>query len=162
VAAENCAVRELYVRLCCQALSNTSRPLRTSAPDMCIRPYETADLPAVLRLSLRAWAPVFAVLERDMDPEVYQYFYPDWRKCQQNAVEEVCADPNQHVWVAVDEGQIAGFTAVTLRTPTIGEIYMLAVDPEFQRRGHASADEVRHGLDARAGRHRRHGGNWRG
>jgi ribosomal protein S18 acetylase RimI-like enzyme len=129
---------------------------------MCIRPYETADLPAVLRLSLRAWAPVFAVLERDMDPEVYQYFYPDWRKCQQNAVEEVCADPNQHVWVAVDEGQIAGFTAVTLRTPTIGEIYMLAVDPEFQRRGHASADEVRHGLDARAGRHRRHGGNWRG
>ena len=106
---------------------------------MQIRNFEPCDVEAVVRLSLRAWAPVFASLEQAMDPEVFRDFYPDWRQCQKKAVEEVCADKNANVWVAEENGEVAGFAAVFLRSPTFGEIYMIAVDPDFQRRGIATA-----------------------
>lgn len=105
-----------------------------------IEPYETHHLDAVVRLSLRAWAPVFDSLKNAMNPEVYQEFYPDWRVSQQKAVEEVCANPNINVWVASEAGSTAGFVAVQLHTESsMGEIYMLAVDPEMQGRGVGAA-----------------------
>jgi GNAT superfamily N-acetyltransferase len=106
---------------------------------MQIRAYEDADKDAVVRLSLRAWAPVFVSIEQALDPEVYRDFYPDWRQCQQKAVEDVCADKDAHVWVGEENGEVVAFTAVVLRSPTFGEIYMIAVDPDFQRRGYATA-----------------------
>jgi hypothetical protein len=45
--------------------------------DMRIEPYEAHQLDAIIRLSLRAWAPVFESLQNVMDPDVYQAFYPE-------------------------------------------------------------------------------------
>jgi ribosomal protein S18 acetylase RimI-like enzyme len=104
-----------------------------------IRSYHERDQEAVVRLSLRAWAPVFASLERAMDPEVFRDFYPDWRQCQKKAVEDACAQKDASVWVAEEEGEVAGFAVVFLRSATFGEIYMIAVEPDFQRRGIATA-----------------------
>jgi GNAT superfamily N-acetyltransferase len=111
---------------------------------MQIRPYNEQDLDAVIRLSLRAWAPVFASIEQAMAPEVYQVFYPEgWRASQQKAVADVCAAQEHQVWIAEEveeEGTPVGFVAVKLHPEgQIGEIYMIAVDPDFQRRGHARA-----------------------
>lgn len=116
---------------------------------MQIKPYETKDLDAVVRLSLRAWEPVFDSLKQVLNPDVYQVFYPDhWQVSQQQAVEAICADANASVWVAIvadasesqDVGTIVGFTAVKLHPDDrMGEIYMIAVDPEFQGRGIGSA-----------------------
>ncbi|MFW6201085.1 MAG: GNAT family N-acetyltransferase [Gemmatimonadota bacterium] len=107
---------------------------------MTIRVYRTADREAVVRLSLRAWAPVFASIEQAMDPAVYRVFYPDWRVRQREAVEAVLADPDQHVWVAEREGTVAGFVAVAFhRDDDMGEIYMTAVDPEHQGKGVGTA-----------------------
>jgi ribosomal protein S18 acetylase RimI-like enzyme len=51
------------------------------------------------------------------------------------------------VWVAVEGEQTAGFVAVRLlAADRIGEIYMIAVDPDFQRRGIATA-LTQHALD---------------
>lgn len=102
---------------------------------MQIRSYQERDLEAVVRLSLPAWAPVFVSIEAAMDADVFHEFYPDWRASQQKAVEAVCADKEMWVWVAEEGGTVVGFTAVNLRSQQLGEIYMLAVDPEFQRRG---------------------------
>lgn len=56
------------------------------------------------------------------------------------AVENVCAAEDTHVWVASEAGTIAGFVAVKLHVADkMGEIYMVAVDPEFQGQGIASA-----------------------
>jgi GNAT superfamily N-acetyltransferase len=66
-------------------------------------------------------------------------FYPDWRVTQQEAVEAVCADKQAHVWVAEDNGAMAGFVAVMIRSQQLGEIYMIAVDPDHQRKGIGSA-----------------------
>jgi ribosomal protein S18 acetylase RimI-like enzyme len=103
---------------------------------MDIRPYDESNLEAVVRLSLRAWAPVFESIERALDPDVYREHYPDWRVTQREAVEAVCADARASVWVAVADGAVAGFAALKLHeAERMGEIYMIAVDPDYQRRG---------------------------
>lgn len=59
---------------------------------MQIEPYNPHQLEAVVRLSLRAWTPVFDSIQNAMDAAVYQAFYPEhWQVSQQKAVEDVCA-----------------------------------------------------------------------
>lgn len=109
--------------------------------EMRIEPYDAQQLDAVIRLSLRAWAPVFDSIQKAMDLDVYQSFYPDgWRASQQEAVEGVCTAEDTNVWVAVDAGSTVGFVALKLDSESrMGEIYMVAVDPDFQGRGIGSA-----------------------
>lgn len=106
-----------------------------------IEPYSPQHLDAVIRLSLRAWAPVFDSIQKAMNAEVYRAFYPDnWRMSQQKAVEEVCAAKDTHVWVAIDSGATVGFVVVKLHSEdSLGEVYMVAVDPDFQGCGIGSA-----------------------
>lgn len=108
---------------------------------MRIEPYDAQQLDAIIRLSLRAWTPVFDSIQKAMDLDVYQSFYPDgWRVSQQEAVEGVCAAEDTNVWVAIDAGSTVGFVAVKLDSESsMGEIYMIAVDPDFQGRGIGSA-----------------------
>lgn len=102
-----------------------------------IEPYEDRYLDTIIRLSLRAWTPVFDSIQKVMDAEVYRAFYPDnWRVSQQKAVEDVCAAKDTNVWVAIDTGSVMGFIAVKLHSEdSMGEIDMVAVEPEFQSRG---------------------------
>jgi ribosomal protein S18 acetylase RimI-like enzyme len=107
---------------------------------MQIRPYDPTHLDAVVRLSLRAWAPVFESLREILDRDVYEAFYPDWRTEQAQAVAAACSSKDMAVWVAIDSGPAVGFVAVKLHTESkMGEIHMIAVDPDTQRRGVASA-----------------------
>jgi GNAT superfamily N-acetyltransferase len=108
---------------------------------MRIEPYDPRQLDAVIRLSLRAWAPVFDSIQKVLDLDVYREFYPDgWRVSQQKAVEEVCATADTKVWVAIDSGSTVGFVAVKLHSESsMGEVYMVAVDPDYQRRGIGTA-----------------------
>ena len=112
-----------------------------------IQTYGAAELDAIVRLSLRAWAPVFESMKGAMDAEVFGEFYPDWRVAQQAAVAATCADPEMHVWTAREGGEIVGFVALKLHPEDrMGEVYMIAVDPDFQRGGIAAA-LTRHSLD---------------
>lgn len=105
-----------------------------------IQPYQPHQLNAIVRLSLRAWNPVFDSIEKAMDKEVYQHFYPDWQVEQKKAVEDVCNSEDINVWVAIEAGTVAGFVAVKLDLESsMGEIYMLAVEPDFQGCGIGSA-----------------------
>ncbi|KAF3884447.1 MULTISPECIES: GNAT family N-acetyltransferase [Nostocales] len=108
---------------------------------MRIEPYEDSQLDAVKSLSLRAWAPVFDSIEKAMDIEVYRSFYPEgWRLSQLHAVESVCVEADMKVWVAIDSDSTVGFIAVKLYSESrMGEIYMIAVDPDYQRRGIGTA-----------------------
>jgi ribosomal protein S18 acetylase RimI-like enzyme len=103
---------------------------------MRIRKLEAADVPAVVELSLRAWAPVFVSLKQALNPAVYQAFYPDWRVCQRQAVESACAELAERSWVADDSGRVVAFVAVKIHpADRMGEIHMLAVDPASQQGG---------------------------
>lgn len=66
--------------------------------EMRIELYDPSQLDAVIRLSLRAWTPVFESIQNAMDIEVYREFYPDdWRVSQSKAVEDVCAAEDTNV-----------------------------------------------------------------
>lgn len=108
---------------------------------MHIEPYEPRHLDAVVDLSLRAWAPVFDSIRKSLDPDVYDVFYPDhWSVSQRKAVEDVCASEDTSVWVAIDADSTVGFVAVKLHSEdSMGEIHMVAVDPDYQGRGIGSA-----------------------
>jgi ribosomal protein S18 acetylase RimI-like enzyme len=105
-----------------------------------IEPYDPAHVDAVVRLSLRAWSPVFDSLKTELAPEVWQSFYPEgWRTSQEKSVRDTCANADMKVWVAIEAGIVAGFVAVRFHESKLGEIYMIAVDPDYQRRGIAMA-----------------------
>ena len=107
---------------------------------MKIEPYEESKLDEIVQLSLRAWEPVFYSIESAMDREVYRELHPDWRVTQRAAVESVCEDNDIQVWVASEESRVVGFVALKLHAENrMGEIYMIAVDPDFQRRGVGTA-----------------------
>ncbi|OUL26165.1 GNAT family N-acetyltransferase [Nostoc sp. T09] len=107
---------------------------------MQIEPYDKSQLDAIKSLSLQAWTPVFDSIQKAMDLDVYLSFYPDWRVSQLHAVEEVCAAADTNVWVAIDSGSTVGFVAVKLHSQnSMGEIYMVAVAPDYQRRGIGTA-----------------------
>jgi GNAT superfamily N-acetyltransferase len=107
---------------------------------MNIRDYVAADEEAIVALSLRAWAPVFASLQQVLGSDLFVRLHPDWREDQEKAVRETLADPAMRVWVAADGPQPVGFAAATLHSGSvIGEIYMLAVDPDHQHQGTGAA-----------------------
>ena len=107
---------------------------------MQIKPYDSSHLEAIVRLSLRAWSPVFDSLKETLDADVYETFYPDgWPPSQERSVRETCASTDMKLWVAIEARAVAGFVAVRFHESKLGEIYMIAVDPDFQRRGIALA-----------------------
>ena len=104
---------------------------------MKIKPYNPQYFDEIIHLSLRAWTPVFDSIKKIMNADVYLVFYPDtWRVTQQKAVEDVCTAADTKVWVAIDGDFTLGFVAVNLHPEdSMGEIYMIAVDPDFQGQG---------------------------
>lgn len=106
---------------------------------MTIRPYHGSDFKTVVHLALQAWEPVFDSIRQAMESEVYQAFYPDgWRSSQRVAIKSSLAEHN--VWVAKKGGATIGFVSVVLhREDNMGEIYMVAVEPDYQREGVGAA-----------------------
>lgn len=102
---------------------------------MRIQLFDRHQLDAIVSLSLRAWAPVFDSIQDAMDPDVYRILHPDWRVSQGMAVEEVCTAADAKVWVALEGDSVVGFVSVKLHSAVLGEIDMIAVDPDHQRRG---------------------------
>ena len=105
-----------------------------------VRPFDNQDADAVVNLSLRAWEPVFVSIEQVLGSEIFKLLHPDWRADQKRAVEDVCAAQKIRVWVAEIDANTVGFVAVELHPErSIGEIYMLAVDPDHQGDGIGTA-----------------------
>ncbi|MEM8988111.1 MAG: GNAT family N-acetyltransferase [Pseudomonadota bacterium] len=102
-----------------------------------IEPFKQSDLQAVVDLSLRAWDPVFPLMEKETPSYVYGAFYPDgWRVRQAADISAMCQDKDVSVWLARAGGDLAGFAALRVHEEdSMGEVYAIAVEPAFQRRG---------------------------
>ena len=105
-----------------------------------IRDYGPLDEEAVVELSLRAWTPVFSSLEQVLGREIFVRLYGDWRQYQDKDVRETLADGAARVWVAEAARGVVGFVAARLHLERqLGEVWMLAVDPDAQGRGIGTA-----------------------
>jgi ribosomal protein S18 acetylase RimI-like enzyme len=105
--------------------------------NLTIRPLVETDVPAVIALSLRAWAPNFRSLEQDFGRDLFLRLHADWRTDQTAAVQGSCGDPAHLPWVGEIDGRPVGFVVVKYHGEPrpAGEIDMLAVDPDHQGRG---------------------------
>ncbi len=122
-----------------------------------IRPLEEHDLDAVVELSLRAWEPVFESLREVLGDPIFDRLHePDWRTVQADAVRSSCTSDDRDVFVAVTDERPVGFATIALNAfhEGMGVVDMIAVDPDYQRRGIAtqlmsrSADHMRdQGMD---------------
>jgi ribosomal protein S18 acetylase RimI-like enzyme len=105
-----------------------------------IREYGPRDEEAVVGLSLRAWAPVFASLEEILGRDIFVRLHGDWRRYQERAVRGTLADATMVVWVVETNRGVVGFVAAKLFPERqLGEVAMLAVDPDAQSRGLGAA-----------------------
>lgn len=84
---------------------------------------------------------MFDSFERVLGEPLYSLNWPDWRATQEKEVRTTCANEDTDVSVATVDGQVAAFVASHIDSesdPLAGEIEMIAVDPEHQRRGVAT------------------------
>lgn len=101
-----------------------------------LRPMTDRDLPAVVALSLRAWAPVFDSMREALGEELFGRLHPEGIAGQAGAVRATCTSERMHVVVADVDGIPVGFVAYAADGDTrVGEVDMLAVDPAHQGRG---------------------------
>src|SRR5215211_9470237 len=105
------------------------------------RLLEDRDAEAIVDLSLRTWAPVFASVERTLGSEIFRRLHPDWREDQRREVEDVLAAKEGRVWLAEVGASIVGFVSVEVIDDkrSMGEISMLAVHPDYQGGGIGTA-----------------------
>ena len=102
-----------------------------------IVPFEPQHRDDVLALSIRAWGPVFPLLEEAVPRFVYNAFYPDgWSRRQLDDLAAVLDEEPENVDVAVDESGPVGWVCTRLHPDdNMGEVYVLAVDPEHHQQG---------------------------
>ena len=110
-------------------------------PDVDVRRYRPDDLPSIVEFALRAWEPVYASLRQVLGDDVFLRLHPDWKADQAEAVTSSCSSPEREVFVAVLDGRPVGFAAVALNAfhDRMGAIDIIATDPDYQRRGIATA-----------------------
>ena len=104
---------------------------------MRIVPYSPNDRDAVLALSLRAWEHVFPLTKQSVPPFVYRAFYPNgWRERQYADLATVLDEEPGNVDVAFLDDRMAGWVCTrTHPEDNMGEVYVIAVEPELQRQG---------------------------
>jgi GNAT superfamily N-acetyltransferase len=124
-----------------------------------IREFQAGDLEAIVEFSVRAWEPVFASFRQVLGDPIFFRLYPEWTQAQAEAVRDGCTNEAHAVFVAVADGRAVGFSTVALNAfhEGMGVVDMIAVDPEYQRRGIAarlmdrSIEHMReHGMDIAA------------
>lgn len=105
--------------------------------DIEIIPYDPRHRGAVIDLTVRAWTPVFAKTRGDVPRFVYDAFYPDgWEPRQRADVTGLLETEPQNFWLAVIGREVVGFIGIRIHgEDQMGEIHIIAVSPDHQRRG---------------------------
>ena len=106
-----------------------------------IRPLVEDDIEAVLHISQIAWAPVFQSFEEILGAEIYHLVFPHGRKEQLEMIEAMCREEAEttQTFVAEVVEHIAGFIIWKLDLEAkSGEIWFLAVHPDYQNQGIAT------------------------
>ena len=109
----------------------------TLDPMVTFVPYVPRYRAELLALSLRAWEPVFPLVQEAVPSFVYDCFYPQgWQARQYDDLASVIDDEPESVDVAVDGDTPVGWVCTRLHpNDDMGEVYVLVVDPAQQRAG---------------------------
>ena len=100
-------------------------------------PYRAEYREALIELSLRAWEAVFPLMHQSVPNFVYECFYPaGWERRQADDVAFVLDAEPSGIDVALDGERPVGWVCTRMHPEdSMGEVYILAVDPPWRRRG---------------------------
>lgn len=115
---------------------------------MHIAPFAPEHREDLLTLALRAWEQVFPLLQPAVSDFVYESFYPDgWRKRQYNDLAATLDENPANVDVAFVDDIPVGWVCTRIHPEdSMGEVYVIVVDPSHQGRGVGRA-LMKHSLD---------------
>ncbi len=121
--------------------SGTYGTLPTMLGVVLVQPYSDGQRAEVLALSVRAWSSVFPLSQLAVPAFVYDSFYPHGWEARQVAELATLLDGEPHnVDVAISGPVVTGWVCTRLHPEDrMGEIYVLAVDPDHQRQGVGTA-----------------------
>jgi GNAT superfamily N-acetyltransferase len=116
------------------------RPTPRVTEEIEIREFQEGDLDAIVEFSVRAWEPVYESLRKVLGDPIFFRLNPDWKEDQADAVRSSCTSEGRDVLVAVADGRPVGFSTIALNAfhERMGVIDIMAVDPDYQRRGIAT------------------------
>jgi ribosomal protein S18 acetylase RimI-like enzyme len=102
-----------------------------------IRPFAPELLQPLLDLAMRAWAPVFPQMQAEIPPYVFQAFYPRGWKRGKGPTSRRSARTLRPKCGSLRSGErVAGFVGLRVHAANrMGEVHIIAVDPELQRQG---------------------------
>ncbi len=101
-----------------------------------IRDYTPADLPAIIDLMVPAFQPIFESFEAVLGHALYAAMFPQGVEVQKSVAQDACTAEGNHTLVGEVDGAVAGFLVYKFHDDgETGEIYLLAVDPAFQKMG---------------------------
>lgn len=114
---------------------------------MNIEPYAEHHRQAILDLSARAWAPVFPLTRAAVPRFRLRVLLPHgWETRQIADLAALLDHEPENADVALEGATVVGWVCTRLHPEArMGEVYVLAVDPDYQRRGIGSA-LMRHSL----------------
>jgi len=102
-----------------------------------IVPYHSELRKQVIDLVISAWKPVFAKTINDVPRFVYDNFWPQgWQTRQVSEVSSLLDREPENLWVAFQGDIFVGFVGVSIHPDDqMGEVSIIAVSPEHQRKG---------------------------
>ena len=110
------------------------------AADLKFRKAEPADLPRLHEIRIAAFTPIHEGFRAQIGEEMFQLQYHDWNQKQGAHLDEICADSNHQVYVALEDDEIVVFLDFSLdQTRKCGELGLNAVDPRRQGSGIGTA-----------------------
>lgn len=106
-----------------------------------IIPYTPIYLKQIIELSIRSWAPVFPLMEQEIPEYVFKAFYPEgWETRQRSDIKATLQDGETKAWIALIDKKLSGYIGIRMyKEDSMGEVYIIAVDPEYQRQGVSTA-----------------------
>ena len=99
--------------------------------------YQNTHRQKLLDFSIRAWISIFPALQQEVPGFVYECFYPNgWKHRQLADLAKVLDEEPGNVDVAFENEKPIGWVCTRLHPEDMmGEIYVLVVDPDHQRKG---------------------------
>jgi GNAT superfamily N-acetyltransferase len=105
----------------------------------CIRPSTDADVAECAQFGLEAFRPVYASWQQLYGADLFHRLEPDWEHAQASYIRSAIARADAETWVFETGGRATGFLVLTMDDQKLGEIELLAVDPEMQGHGVGTA-----------------------
>lgn len=109
----------------------------TNKNELNITRYRLEFRKHVIDLVVSAWELVFAKTKNNVPTFVYNNFYPQgWQKRQVDDVSTLLDAEPEKVWLAIQNNELAGFIGISIHPEDqMGEVYIIAVSPKYQRQG---------------------------